>query len=201
MTIPADVTAALADVSWLWVAERAMGLTALILLSLATFLGAVVSAQWHSWRFPEVMAVSLHRNVALLSLVFVAVHVLTTIFDTYVSVPISNAFIPFIGTYEPLWVGLGAIAFDIFLVVLITSWLRARIAPRLWRWIHDLTYVCWAIATVHAVGGADERQLTLTVALVGAAVVLPTIVLRYLRPSRTPSAATAPETALPEVTP
>lgn len=182
----------LSGVSWLWVAERAMGLTALILLTLATFLGAVVSAQWHSWRFPEVMAVSLHRNVSLLSLVFLLVHVATTVLDSYVSVPLSNVFIPFIGTYEPLWVGLGAIAFDIFVVVLITSWLRARIVPRLWRWIHDLTYVCWAVATVHAVGGANERTLTLGVAILGAAVVLPTIVLRYLRPSRTPSEATAP---------
>ncbi len=189
------ITLVFDGLSLTWIVERSSGLTALALLSLSTFLGAVVSAQWHSRRFPEVTAVSLHRNVALLALVFLVIHVLTTVLDTYVDVPLADAFIPFIGTYEPLWVGLGAIAFDLFLAVMVTSWLRGRMNARLWRWIHDLTYVLWVVAVVHAVGAAYERQLTLLVAGISVAIVAPTIALRYLRPSRTPSEATpAPTT-------
>lgn len=188
------IVLASSGLSLTWIVERSSGLMTLTLLSLATFLGAVVSAQWHSWRFPEVTAISLHRNVSLLALVFLAIHVLSTVLDSYVDVPISNAFIPFIGTYEPLWVGMGAIAFDLFLAVMITSWLRGRINARAWRWIHDLTYVCWVVAVVHSVGAAYERQLTLVVAGIAVLIVAPTIVLRYTRPSRTPSEATpAPE--------
>lgn len=175
------------EVSPVWVVERATGLTALVLLSLATFLGAVTSAGWHSKRFPEVRAVSLHRNISLLSLCFLVVHVLAVVFDSYVDVPFIAAFVPFTSEYDELGVALGTIAFDLVLALILTGYLRDKINRRLWRWIHDLTYLCWALATVHALMAGFERTLTIFVAVIGIIIVVPTIILRYARPSRNPA--------------
>lgn len=174
------------DISLVWVAERATGITALVLLSVSTFLGAVLSAGWHSRRFPEVRSVSLHRNISLLTLVFVAIHVTAAIADNYVGVPLASLVIPFTADYKTLWVGLGTIAFDLLLAVLITSYLRTRINPRLWRLIHDLTYLLWAVATIHTLGAAYERSLTFVTAAFGVLLVVPTVILRYARPHQRP---------------
>lgn len=170
------------QISLLWVAERATGLTALLLLSLSTALGAAVSAGWRSPRFPEVRSVSLHRNLALMTLVFLAIHVVGAIADEYVQVPLASALIPFTATYKTVWVGLGTLAFDLVLAMIITGYLRDRMNLRAWRLIHDLTYLCWALATIHAVAAGFERALTFTIAVLGIAVVVPVTILRYTRP-------------------
>lgn len=170
------------DISLVWVAERATGITALLLLSLSTFLGTVISAGWRSPRFPEVRSVSLHRNISLMTMVFVVIHVVAAIADSYVDIPPAAAVIPFIADYKVFWVGLGTIAFDLLIAVIVTSYLRDRINPRVWRLIHDLTYVLWAVATIHTLGAAYERSLTFITAALGVAVVVPTVILRYARP-------------------
>lgn len=170
------------DISLVWVAERATGITALVLLSLSAFLGAVISAGWQSPRFPEIRSVSLHRNISLMTVVFVVIHVVAAIADSFVDVPPVAAFIPFTANYKVLWVGLGTIAFDLLIAIMITSYLRGRINARLWRLIHNLTYLMWAIATVHTLGAAYERSLTFITAALGVALVVPTIILRYTRP-------------------
>lgn len=176
--------------NWMWVTERATGLTALLLLSLATFLGAVVSAHWRSARFPEVRAVGLHRNISLMALAFTIIHAAMVALDSYVDVGWDAVVVPFVASYRTLWVGLGAIAFDLFLAILLTSLLRDRVPPHLWRLLHWLTYVCWAVATVHTLGASFEKQLTFTVAVIGVLIVVPATVLRFVRPG-TPRALAA----------
>ena len=70
---------------------------------------------------------SLHRNVSLLALVFLGVHILTSVLDSFAPISLMNAIIPFTGSYRPFWLGLGAVAFDLMLAVVITSLLRERI--------------------------------------------------------------------------
>lgn len=172
------------DISLVWVTERATGITALLLLSLSTFLGAWISAGWRSRRFPEVRSISLHRNISLMTLVFVVLHVVAAIADSYVDIPLGAAVIPFIANYKVFWVGMGTIAFDLLLAVMVTSYFRDKINPRAWRLIHDLTYVLWAVATIHTLGAAYERSLTFITAALGIALVVPTVILRYTRPHR-----------------
>lgn len=174
------------DISLVWVVERSTGITALVLLSISTVLGTVISAGWRSPRFPEMRSVSLHRNISLMTMVFVLLHVVTAVADSYVDIPLVSVLVPFTANYKVLWVGLGTIAFDLLLAVIVTSYLRDRINARAWRLIHNLTYVLWAIATVHTLGAAYERSLTFITAALGVIIVVPTLVLRYTRPHQRP---------------
>ncbi|MER6227451.1 hypothetical protein ABT189_44060 [Streptomyces sp900105755] len=76
--------------------------------------------------------------------------------DGYVNITALDALVPFVSDYQPLWLGLGTIALDLLLAVLVTSLLRDRIGHRAWRAVHWLAYASWPVALVHGIGiGTD----------------------------------------------
>jgi methionine sulfoxide reductase heme-binding subunit len=140
----------------LWYATRATGLVALGLLSSVRF-------QRPEW--PRFVTLGLHRNVTLLALGFTVVHVLTTVLDSFVSIPLPDAFVPFISTYRPIWIGLGAIAFDLMIALVVTSLLRTRLGLRSWRLVHWSAYLCWPVAVLHGLGTGTDTPVRWVLAL------------------------------------
>lgn len=158
----------------LWYATRATGLVAFLLLTLCVALGVVTAVRYSSVRLPRFVTVGLHRNASLLAVVFLVLHVLTTVVDTYTSIPLSAAFIPFSADYRTFWLGLGAVASDLLIALIVTSLVRLRLGYRSWRAIHWLAYACWPVALVHALGtGTDPATpwMTLMTVLCVASVV------------------------------
>ena len=143
----------------LWYLTRATGLVSLILLSATVVLGTVASVGWTSDRWPRFLSQSVHRNLSLFSIVLIGVHVVTTIGDGYVPIGLADAIIPFRSPYRPVWVGLGAVAFDMLLAVGITSAVRRRIGVAVWRGVHWLAYACWPIAVLHGLGSGSDPEL------------------------------------------
>jgi sulfoxide reductase heme-binding subunit YedZ len=143
----------------LWYLTRASGLVSLLLLSATVVLGTVASVGWTGERWPRFLSQSVHRNLSLFCLVFIAVHILSTVADGYVPIGLADAIVPFRSPYRPIWVGLGALAFDMLLAVAITSALRRRIGTAAWRGMHWLAYACWPIAVVHGLGSGSDARL------------------------------------------
>ena len=143
----------------LWYATRATGLVALVLLTASMALGLLSSVRFERQAWPRFVTLGLHRNVSLLALGFTVIHVLTTVLDSFVSVPLPDAFIPFISSYRPFWVGLGAIAFDLVLALIITSLLRSRMGLRSWRLVHWGAYLCWPAAVLHGLGTGTDTPV------------------------------------------
>ena len=141
-----------------WYASRATGVVALLLLTAVLVLGILVNRQGRLPGLPRFAVTSLHRNISLLAVAFIAVHVLTAVADTYVSIPVLSGVIPFASGYERFWLGLGAISFDLMLAMIITSLVRGRLNPILWRAIHLLAYLCWPVAFAHSIGSSKDLQ-------------------------------------------
>jgi sulfoxide reductase heme-binding subunit YedZ len=152
----------------LWFATRATGITALVLLTGTVVLGIVTSVRYASPAWPRFVTVSLHRSLSLLTIAFVGLHVITTVTDPFVSISVVSVVVPFTSAYRRIWLGFGAVAFDLLLAVLVTSLLRTRIKPRAWRLVHWASYACWPVALVHGLGtgtdGAARWVLAITVA-------------------------------------
>jgi sulfoxide reductase heme-binding subunit YedZ len=108
---------------------------------------------------------SLHRNVSLLALAFLGLHILTAVLDSFAPISLINAVIPFTGSYRPFWLGLGALSFDLILAVIVTSLLRRRMGHATWRAIHWLTYASWPIALLHGLGTGSDVKSTWMLAL------------------------------------
>jgi hypothetical protein len=89
---------------------------------------------------------------------FLAVHILTAVTDSFVTITWVNAFVPFTGTYRPIWLGLGAVASDLLIALIITSLLRRQIGYRVWRAVHWAAYGCWPIALVHGLGTGTDAS-------------------------------------------
>src|ERR1700730_3992391 len=136
-----------------WYASRATGIVALLLLT-----AVLVTRQGRLPGLPRFAVTSLHRKKSLLAVAFIAVHVLTAVLDTFVSIPVLSSVIPFASGYERFWLGLGAISFDLMLALIITSLLRGRLNRILWRAIHLLAYLCWPVAFAHSIGSSTDMQ-------------------------------------------
>jgi sulfoxide reductase heme-binding subunit YedZ len=142
-----------------WYLTRSTGAVALLLLTLAIVVGVIDVQRWSTARWPRFVIDSLHRNVALLALVFLGLHILASVLDSFASISIVDAFVPFVGSYRPFWLGLGAVAFDLIVAVIVTSLLRARMGFSTWRAVHWLTYASWPIALLHGLGtGSDAAS-------------------------------------------
>lgn len=159
----------------LWYATRATGLVTLLLLTASVLLGLLTAGRFASDRWPRFVTQGLHRNVSLLVLVFLALHVITNVIDTFVSIPVAAAFVPFAGSYKQPWLALGTVACDLLIALVVTSLARGWLGHRAWRRTHWLAYACWPVALVHGLGiGTDRRTavvLVLTVVCIASVVV------------------------------
>jgi methionine sulfoxide reductase heme-binding subunit len=149
-----------------WYLTRATGSVALLLLTLALALGVADVRRFSTPAWPRFVLDALHRNVSLLALVFLVLHVLTSVLDSFAPISLLAAFVPFASSYRPLWLGLGAVAFDLVLAVIVTSLLRRRVGHRAWRATHWLAYACWPIALLHSLGTGSDVKSAWLLALV-----------------------------------
>ena len=153
-----EIVSGINSSTWMWYASRSTGVVLLVLLTLVMLLGLLVTRQGRLPGLPKFAVTGLHRNLSLLAVAFVLVHVLTAVFDGYVRIPLTAAVIPLTSPYERLWLGLGAVAFDLMLAAIVTSLLRRHLSRRLWRGVHLLVYVSWPIAWVHSVFSSKDLR-------------------------------------------
>ncbi len=155
----AIVAAAGAGTRALWYLTRGTGVVSLLLLTGVALLGLAGAMRWASPRWPRFVTQGLHRSLSLLAVAFIAVHVATTVIDGFAPIRWIDAVVPFISAYRAVWLGLGALAFDLYFALIVTSLLRARIGSRTWRAVHWLAYGCWPVAVLHSVGtGSDAGE-------------------------------------------
>ncbi len=142
----------------LWYASRATGVVTMLLLTAVVLLGILVNRQGRLPGLPGFAVTGLHRNVSLLAVAFLAIHVLTAIVDPYVTIGLAAAVLPFASAYKPLWLGLGAISLDLIAALIVTSLARARMGRRAWRAIHWMAYAAWPLAVLHSLGSSSDAR-------------------------------------------
>jgi len=163
----------------LWYATRGAGAVTLILLTTVVILGILSTLRVQSTAWPAFLTTGLHRNLALMTMVFLALHIVTAVVDPFTNLGWAAAVIPFSSYYRTFWLGLGAIAFELLLAIVATSLVRGALGHGAWRAIHWLTYAAWPVAVLHGVGTGSDTwsawMLAITaacIASVGVAVVL-----------------------------
>ncbi len=166
----------------LWYLSRATGLVSFVVLSLVVVLGTTVGRKGKIPGLPRFAGVGLHRNAALFAVVLLVIHIATAVMDPFVAIGLVSAIVPFTSGYEPLWLGLGALAIDLTAAVVVTSLLRFRIGIKAWRAVHWLAYAVWPLAAIHGIGAAADLRsgLLLDVVLATIAGVLVAVAVRVI---------------------
>jgi sulfoxide reductase heme-binding subunit YedZ len=146
----------------IWYLMRATGVVSLVLLTAVIALGIATVNRWRPGNAPAFVTAGVHRSISLLSVVFVAVHVVTAVVDPYAGVSVVGAVVPFAGSSRPLWIGFGAISLDLVVALIVSSLLRRRLGARVWRAVHWVAYLCWPVAFAHTLGtGSDVNTIWL----------------------------------------
>ena len=140
----------------LWYTTRGAGAVSLVLLSGVVVLGILSALRVQTAGWPRFLTTGLHRNLALMTLVFLALHIVTAVVDPFTHLGWLTAVVPFSSYYRTFWLGLGTIAFELLLAILVTSLARPWIGHGAWRLVHWLTYASWPIAVIHGLGTGTD---------------------------------------------
>ncbi|MHB8719115.1 MAG: ferric reductase-like transmembrane domain-containing protein [Candidatus Dormibacteria bacterium] len=156
----------------LWYVARSTGYVSLLLLTAILVVGILTALRFGNREWPRFLVQAVHRNLSLLVLVFLAIHVVTAVVDPFAGITVLNAILPFTGSYRPIWLGLGVVALELMVALTVTSLVRHRISYGMWRVIHWLAYLSWPAAILHTIGtGSDVRSfwaVSITLICVGA---------------------------------
>jgi sulfoxide reductase heme-binding subunit YedZ len=137
------------------------------------------SLGWTSERWPRFFSQALHRDLSLFCLVLIVLHVVTTVVDGFAPIGYLDSIVPFRSPYRPLWLGFGALSFDLFVVLCVTSALRWRMGYRSWKLIHWLAYACWPVAVLHGLGSGTDSRLGLVLVINALCVVAVVVAVGY----------------------
>lgn len=153
---------------YLWYTTRATGVVSLLLFTASMVLGILTTTRVQSAGVPRFAVSDLHRRISIVAVAFLGLHIVTTALDSFVPIGWWPVLVPFSSSYKPLYVGLGAAAFDLLMAVTVTSMLRRRMSAGSWRAVHWLVYLSWPLAVAHAVGvGTDLRFAWLDLVVAG----------------------------------
>jgi Ferric reductase like transmembrane component len=155
-----------------WYLTRGTGTVALILLTLSVALGVANVRRIRTERMPRFVLDAVHRNASLLAMAFLTIHILTALLDGYAPIRLLDVFIPFASAYRPLWLGFGAVAFDLMLAIVITSLLRRRLGYRAWRITHWAAYASWPVALLHGIGTGSDTKAGWMLVIIGGCVIV-----------------------------
>ncbi len=148
----------------LWYVNRGTGVVLLVVFTLTTVLGVLAMGRSTSVWWPRFVTQGLHRTLSALSVLLLLGHASVAVVDEFVDIRWWQVVVPFGGTYQPLWLGLGAVSLDLTALVVATSLARRWVAHRVWFRVHLTAYLAWLLGAVHGIGiGTDTSRSWLAV--------------------------------------
>ncbi len=178
--------------------SAATGVISMVLLSAVVVLGILLDRRVRLPGLPRFAGLSLHRYVSLLAVGFLALHIITAVVGPYARIGLAAIVVPFSSDYARSWLGLGAVATDLLIAIIVTSLLRRHLTYRAWRLVHWLAYACWPAALAHSLGtgGGMRSGRLLDLAVVCAAAVAAAACWRVIAALRLPAASPGKPTGL-----
>jgi hypothetical protein len=155
----------------MWYLTRGTATVSLLLLTLSVVLGVLDVRRVRTETMPRFVLDAVHRNASLLAVAFIVVHIVTSVLDGFAPISLFDGVIPFTSAYRPVWLGLGALSFDLLIAVTLTSLLRRRFGHRAWRAVHWTAYASWPLALVHGLGTGSDTKLSWMLVIVGLSVI------------------------------
>jgi predicted ferric reductase len=159
----------------LWYSARASGLIAWAIAAASVLWGLALSTRILGKNPRPVWLLDLHRFLGGIAVVFVGVHIVSVMLDSYAHFGLVEILVPLTGSWHPVAVAWGIVAMYLLIAIELTSLLRTRIPTSLWRRVHLASFGVFALTTVHALtagtdatSGAWFRVIVATTGLVGA---------------------------------
>jgi DMSO/TMAO reductase YedYZ heme-binding membrane subunit len=156
-----------------WLAARATGIVALLLVAATVILGLALShpeqARWKQAKriYPW------HETLWVFVLSFIAMHVVAILLDPYAQVGPIGAFVPGLSKYRTLPVAVGSVALYAVIITGATARYTRLLPSGFWLKLHRFSVVALALAWIHGVlSGTDAAPLQPVYGAIAASVVV-----------------------------
>jgi sulfoxide reductase heme-binding subunit YedZ len=181
----------------MWTIIRAGGIAAYVTLFASVAWGTVATTSVFGKKVAKASSISVHQYLSTASLVFVAVHVVTLIVDTFMRFTVWDALVPMASSYRPGGVAFGIFATYAMVIVMVSSWIKKRIPNNLWRTLHLLAIPALAMSIAHglAAGSDTGRAWMWWMYVVTGTIVVFLTILRGLTHGLRPQRAARPDHA------
>ena len=150
-----------------WYTARAGGIVAWALLAASVVWGLWLSGRVRPFGVRPAWILDLHRFLGGLATIFVGVHVLAILADSYTTIGLSDVLVPFASTWHPVAVAWGVVGFYLLLAVELTSLARKRLPARVWRRIHVMALPLYVLATIHYLSAGTDAMNPISLGAVG----------------------------------
>jgi predicted ferric reductase len=143
-----------------WYLSRGTAFVSFALLWISMALGLIISNKMARLWPGGPVAFDLHQYTSILGLGLAVFHGLILMGDQYISYSLVQVLTPFASSYEPYWVGLGQIGIYLWLLVVLSFYVRKTIGRKLWRTLHFVSFLSFILALIHGVSsGTDSGTL------------------------------------------
>ncbi len=150
-----------------WLASRATGVVALVLVALSVGVGLALSARITRRPGAPAYLKTLHEALALTSLVAIAAHGLLLLGDAYLQPGLAGILLPFQMAAQPVWTGIGIIGGWLAAILGLSFYVRRWIGTQVWRWLHRWTLAVYLLAVAHTLGSGTDAGSAWLLAIVG----------------------------------
>ncbi|HEY7589437.1 MAG TPA: hypothetical protein VH723_00450 [Candidatus Limnocylindrales bacterium] len=157
----------------LWLAGRATGITAYVLVTVQVAFGLILShpVNQSTWRLSRRLF-PWHENLWVFVLAFLAAHIVSIVLDPYAGVGVTGAVIPGLSTYRSWPIALGTLALYALLITGLTARYTKALPAGAWLRIHRVSIVIFGLAWLHGIlAGSDTEWFALFYVVTGLAVV------------------------------
>lgn len=139
-----------------WLASRASGLVALVMVTVSVFLGLTMASK--AMRRPGLSKklLAIHEQTALAGLVAIAVHGIALLGDPWLHTGIAGVAVPFALGFRTAFTGLGVIGGYLAALLGLSYYVRRRVGAKLWRKAHRATVVVYVLGLTHALGAGTD---------------------------------------------
>jgi sulfoxide reductase heme-binding subunit YedZ len=141
-----------------WLASRASGVVALVLVTISVGIGLTMSAKLMRKRGLGPKLAAIHEQTALAGLIAIGVHAVTLLGDPWLHPGAAGISVPFAMGYRTLFTGLGIIAGWMAALLGLSFYFRRYIGAALWRKAHRATVVVYALGLIHTIGAGTDAS-------------------------------------------
>jgi DMSO/TMAO reductase YedYZ heme-binding membrane subunit len=176
----------------IWLAARATGVTALLLLTAQVALGLILShpTNQSTWKLSKRLF-PWHENLLVFTLAFLAVHVVFLVLDPYAGVGLGGALIPGLSAYRSAPVAIGVLALYALLITGLTARYPKKLPTGWWLKLHRFAFLVLIAAWLHGIlAGTDSDALRPLYIGIGLVLVL-AAAYRYWVTKRSPASFSA----------
>ena len=149
---------------YFWYLSRATAIISYIFIWMSLVFGLLLSGRIAKYFPGAYTANDLHQFIGITGLVIGLFHGLLLMGDQYIHLSLVQVLLPFATqNYRPEWVGIGQMSFYIWVLVVLSSYIRKQIGNKTWRAIHFTGYLVFAGVMIHGItSGTDTGTVGMT---------------------------------------